>query len=110
MSNTNFGQIKFASFNISTATTTTVVTAVTNASIVVTGFLISMTGTTPTWKFQDGGGGDLSGTFDAIGVYNMAGNRENPLLSTTNANGLRIVTTGTVSVRGCVAYYEAQGV
>ena len=102
------GTIRYAPFNISTATTTTLVAAVTGKSIDVIHFCFSMTGTTPTAKVQDDAGSPnvLTGTFDLAGVYAFNGRREDPLFSTAKGQALTLVSTGTPSIRGFVAYKQ----
>jgi len=106
MSATQSGSVRFAKFSIASATTTTLVAAVSGKSIVVVSLNFSMTGTTPTAKFQDNTGTPvvLTGTFDASGVYNFEGSREAPLFSTSLGKQLDVVTGGTPSMQGCLSY------
>jgi hypothetical protein len=66
----------------------------------------SLTGTSPTAKFQDNTGTPvvLTGTFDASGVYPFEGERTAPLFSTSLGKQLDVVTGGTPSLQGCLSY------
>ena len=107
MSASAAGQVLFVPINISTATTTHLIAAVSGKTIVVDKAVFCFSGTTPTAKFQDTTGTPvvLTGVFDTAGVYALLGERLNPLFATSKGQGLDIVTTGTPSMRGFLAYH-----
>ena len=109
------GNVKVALVNISSATTTTIVAAVANKSIVVLGYQLNLSGTTtPTFLFQDGASTNLMGSFGtgaAAGVatgFSVMGQRDMPLFSGANGQSLRIVSAGTApNIQGNVQYRES---
>lgn len=107
MSATKSGQVNLVKIAIASATTTNLIAAVTGKSIVVISVGVSLSGTTPTFKFQDTTGTPvvLTGTFDAAGVYPFEGSRECPLFSTSRGKGLDIVTGGTPTLNGFLTYH-----
>lgn len=103
MPTTSSGTINFAVVN-ATAATNDIVAATTGKSIVVLSAVLSMTGTTPTFKFQDDTPTVISGTWDVVGIYSMVGTQSCPLMSTAAGKKLQIATTGTASIRGHISY------
>jgi len=105
VSATQAGQIHFATVDISTATVTVLANGGNPGFVYnVVGFWLQMSGTTPTFKFNTNSG-DWTGTFDVPGVYAACGERDAPLFpDIRDGNNVRITTTGTISLRGMVAY------
>lgn len=99
------GQIRFIPITILGAQTRVLLDAVSDASIVVLGMFCSLTGTSPTAKFQDSAGTDLTGAFDASGIYKRKARRNVPVFSTAFGKGLQVITGGTnPSFNGVLTY------
>jgi len=107
------GSVKSAVVNISSATTTTIVAAVTGKSIAVIGYQLALSGTTtPTFLFQDGNATNLTGTYGPGGtaatLFTAGADRAIGLFSTANGVSLRIVSAGTApNIQGVIQYYES---
>lgn len=103
MSTTQAGVIRFVTVDIATAVQTVVAGSTAGYIINIVGFWLQMSGTSPTFKFNNSAG-DQSGTFDVPGVYSVCGERDLPVIPSDLVSNLRITTTGTISLRGMIAY------
>lgn len=86
-------------FDISTATTTAIVAAITDKRIIVTNLVISV-GSSQTIKWQSGSD-DISG---AIAESYTTGDNELGVLETAKGEALNLVTGAAVSVTGHLTY------
>lgn len=106
MAGTQVNEWRFAPINISSATTTTLVAAVSGFAISVVALCFSTVGASCTIKFQDDAGSPvvLTGVFPTSIVVAQSAPANGFLFSTTKGQALTAVTTGTVSVQGYLVY------
>jgi len=107
MSTVQRGQIRFAPItNTAGAGTFTLVPAVAGQSVVVIGFCLMLTGTTPTLIFQDDAANALSGAFSGTtSTITCMGSRIDPIMATAKGQAFQMVLTGTsAQARGFMVY------
>lgn len=99
-------KIKFASISIATATTTTLVAAVTGKSIKLRSFILAAAASTTAIQFDGSGGVGLTGAMTIAATDNfVAPDNPHGWMRTVSGEALRLITTGG-GAHGCLTYEE----